>query len=245
VAGLDWFHMSSGFAEHPKVLGLSLADRWALVRVLCWTARSGTNGRIRLAEIVALGIAQRPRDGRAFAGRMVAARLWDGPEMVGEWSANGPKMVGEWSPDGTEMVEDEWVVHDWLDYNPSVETVKAKRDAGAARVRRHRAKRADVTEDVTRYVTRESRDKSKRESLKDSPPLDPPLEDKSAAPPPEPSPGAQATAPEVEDNGTGPPLKENGRVDLEAIAADAPPAIAAAIKRARARVLVTDDEGNA
>jgi hypothetical protein len=231
VAGLDWFHMASGFAEHPKVLALSDRDFRAFVRMLCWTAHAGTDGRFELAILGSLGVVGRSRDGRAMAERMVRARLW------------------EWSGDG----RTELIVHDWLDYNPKAETLKAKRNATAARVRKHRAKGSDVTRDVThdvtRYdpppVTRLKRVQSKRESPKDSPPLDPPPTGESAAPPPEPSPGAQATALGVEDNGTGPPLKENGRVDLEAIAADAPPAIAAAIERARARVLVTDDEGNA
>lgn len=41
---MGWVKLDDGFADHPKVVGLSLQARWAFIESLCYAARHETDG---------------------------------------------------------------------------------------------------------------------------------------------------------------------------------------------------------
>lgn len=67
---MTWVKLDDGFADHPKLLSVSLAARWAYIEALCFAARHRTKGYLRPA------VAARIAPPRVIA-ELVAAGLWE------------------------------------------------------------------------------------------------------------------------------------------------------------------------
>jgi hypothetical protein len=105
-----WVKLDDTLAEHPKIERAGPLAAWLYVCGLCYCARQLTDGRIPKAKV---------------------PRLADVPQAVKH--AARLVEVGLWEDDG-----DDYVVHDWLAYNPGKAKVIANRQANARRVTRHR-----------------------------------------------------------------------------------------------------------
>lgn len=101
---MAWFRIDDQAAFHAKVLMAGNEAYGAWCRAGAWSSGHGTNGRIPRA--VALTIAPE----RVWK-RLVEARLEPG--------GNGLAV----------LVEDGWQIHDFLDWNPSAEEVRAERES--------------------------------------------------------------------------------------------------------------------
>lgn len=109
---MTWFKIDDSFYDHPKVFDASDSAVALWVRAGCWSARNLTDGEV--------------------PGRL-AFRLCDDPMgAVAELVERGL-----W-----EQVGDDYVFHDWHDYQPAREDVLAKREEARERMRALRAKRS-------------------------------------------------------------------------------------------------------
>lgn len=43
---MSWLRIDDGFVDHPKFAGWDVRDRWALLELMTWSARLGTQGRV-------------------------------------------------------------------------------------------------------------------------------------------------------------------------------------------------------
>lgn len=109
---MSWVKLDDGFPEHPKVQHVGLVGMALQVAALCYSARNLTDGHIPSAMVPKL-TGMTPKASKTLAGLMVESGLWD--MCAGQ--------VG-----GTE-----YVIHDYLDYNPSRASVLQKRDADLKR----------------------------------------------------------------------------------------------------------------
>lgn len=133
---MAWVRIDDAMPLHPKVLALCPEDRWRFLEVLCYCSRYRTDGRVEGRELVAIWSANRLREGRRRAARLVAAGLLD------ECPDEGP---------------DVWRVHDYLEYQISREADDERRlrhrerqAAYEQRRRQREAKPADPDASVTR-----------------------------------------------------------------------------------------------
>lgn len=121
---MPWAKLDDGMHSHPKFMQVSLGAVGLWTVGLSYAADYLTDGLVPRA--VALG---RGEDAPAFAAELVAAGLWDE-------DARG------------------WVVHDYLECNPSRAQVESERAARSARAQQAAAKRhskrpASAERDVT------------------------------------------------------------------------------------------------
>lgn len=132
---MAWGRVDDGLYDHPKL------DRL---------------GRDRLAGVGLLTVAISWSNRRLTDGIIPTERVL----LLGGTVALADKLVDaelfEKHPTG-------YLIHDFLDFNDSAETVRAKRDADAERQRRHRLAQRDTTD----LSQRESRYESQRESRRD------------------------------------------------------------------------------
>lgn len=68
---MPWVRLDDGFAEHPKVLSVSVQARWAYISALCYSNRRQTDGVIPRTSLSILGVSPKQAD------ELVKARLWD------------------------------------------------------------------------------------------------------------------------------------------------------------------------
>ena len=124
--------LDEGYAEHPKVVGLSDHALAMEVRAMCWSARNGSDGFIPDGCLRLLTTSSSPRE---VAGELVGTGRWhraDAPcpqEHDQGHDATCPKMAGEG-----------WRIHDFLEDNASTAEQRSRRAAGAARMARSRAR---------------------------------------------------------------------------------------------------------
>lgn len=112
---MSWVKLCDGFPGHVKVRGLSDAAFRLHVTALCDCAAHLTDGRVTSAAA------------RTLPGSPQGARL---KKTVAELVA-----VGLWE----EADEDGWLIHDFLEWNPSGECVRANRVAARERMNRVRS----------------------------------------------------------------------------------------------------------
>jgi len=110
---VSWVKLDDGFADHPKVLAVSGDAVLLHLAGFCYCARQETDG-----AIPELALSQLTRFSKPKAAKL-AARLVE----VGLWERNGAG----------------WLVHDYLDYNPSRESLKERRGWARERTRVDRA----------------------------------------------------------------------------------------------------------
>lgn len=112
MTGVQWVRLDTAFPDNPKVLELVHAGHHRTVFVyVCGLAYSGAQGNEGWLPVSALV--------RIHGRKQDAARLVDS----GLWEAH---------PGG-------WAIHDWLEYQPTNETIaiRTKRAQAAALVRWH------------------------------------------------------------------------------------------------------------
>lgn len=107
---MTWVRLDDSFPEHGKVERLSDAAFRLHVSALCYCARNLTDGVVE-PRVVRRVV---PRFRRQSLAELLAAGLWH------------------------ERGDGAFEVHDFLDYNPSSEQVKAEREAARERMRRRR-----------------------------------------------------------------------------------------------------------
>lgn len=111
---MPWVKLDDRFPSHRKVALLSDRAFRLHVSAMCWCAENLTDGHIGDRE---LALVANIRGIKATAKQLEDAGLWD-------------------------RVDGGWVVHDYLEYNPSREQVLAERKKNAERQERFRQRKA-------------------------------------------------------------------------------------------------------
>jgi len=140
---MTWVRKDDQMPINRKVAPLSDAAYRLDDEAICWASRNGTDGRIAADELDAVskrGIVKN-------ADELVRRGRWhraEDPPCPSETCA-------EAGPDG-------WVIHDYLDFNPSSQQVKADKKAKAERQKRWRDARRGgrASRDATRDALRDT-----------------------------------------------------------------------------------------
>jgi hypothetical protein len=119
---MSWVRLEDIYPINRKVGVLSDGAFRLDVEAICWSARETADGVIRAHELVLI---------RARATKKQAAEL----VARGRWHVAGAECP---SPKCPPAGPDGWVIHDYLDYQPTRETVIKDREARAERMRRWR-----------------------------------------------------------------------------------------------------------
>jgi hypothetical protein len=136
---MPWVKIDDKFHSHPKVIAAGVEGVALHVIALSWCGEYLTDGFIPEAQIRRLSLSD---NYQAIAAHLVSVGLWD-------------------------IADGGYQIHDYLEYNPSAEQVRAQRAANAERQARHRDKQEppdepepssgnDVTNGVTNGVTNAS-----------------------------------------------------------------------------------------
>ncbi len=113
---MTWVRLDDGFAEHPKMEAVGPLGMALQVAALCYCARHLTDGHLPASKV--------PRLLDLPQWRKVVATL----EREGVWDAT----------------EDGWVIHDYLAFQPSRDSVEAERSGKAGAGKRGNHKRWHV-----------------------------------------------------------------------------------------------------
>lgn len=108
---MPWAKIDDGFTDHPKVIAAGPLASWLYVCGLTYCARLLTDGFVPTGQV------------RKLADVDGAMELADKLVSVGLWS----------------RVDGGFQIHDYLEYNPSAEKVKAERKAAQERMQRARS----------------------------------------------------------------------------------------------------------
>lgn len=108
---MPWVRIDENFADHPKVERVGPLAAWLHVAALCYSSRHLTDGHIPKAKAVRL------------------AEIPDPAEHVSALLSEGI-----WVDNGTD-----YIIHDFLDYQPSRESVLAERSAARDRMAKRRS----------------------------------------------------------------------------------------------------------
>lgn len=110
---MPWVKLDDRFPSHRKIALLSDRAFRLHVSAICWCSENLTDGRITDRELQHVA---HIRGLKATAKQLEDAGLWD-------------------------RTDDGWIVHDFLDYNPSREQVQAERKKNAERQERFRRRK--------------------------------------------------------------------------------------------------------
>lgn len=108
---MPWVRLDESFADHPKIERAGPLAAWLHVAALCYCSRHLTDGRLPKAK---------------------AIRLADIPDPAEHVSAL--LREGIWTED-----DSDYVLHDYLDYQPSRQDVEAERAAARQRMAKKRS----------------------------------------------------------------------------------------------------------
>lgn len=111
---MPWVRLDDRFPSHRKVALLSDRAFRLHISAICWCAENLTDGRIADRE---LPLVAHVRNIKATAKQLEEAGVWD-------------------------RTDDGWVIHDYLDYNPSREQVLAERKKNAERQEKFRRRKS-------------------------------------------------------------------------------------------------------
>lgn len=123
---MPWVKIDDAFLRHPKARAAGKDGRALFIAGLCWCATHGTDGRIEAYDLPVIAAEADVRPA-ATARRLVDVGLW-------------------------EATDGGWLVHDYLDYNPSAaatEELRAKR-AEAGRRGGQRSRPRTTTSEANR-----------------------------------------------------------------------------------------------
>lgn len=130
---MAWFKVDDSYWSHPKVMFQTLEASGLWLRAGSWAANHLTDGRVPL-RITHMIIPKSRRAVDALGGEL---------EDLGLWTRDG----------------DDWVFHDWGEYQPTRDEVEAEREKARERQARWRengaraARRNGVSNGVTDGVT--------------------------------------------------------------------------------------------
>src|SRR5262245_10798864 len=140
-----WVRLDDGFADHPKIKRAGPLATWLHVAGLCYASRYSTDGHLPVEVIPTLASFQDlVVQVQTLVDRLVEVKLW-------------------------ERAEGGFVIHDFLDYNPSAEKVKAEREAARQRMQAQRGGRSDKVRENGATSSREVRGNKGRSSASPSP----------------------------------------------------------------------------
>jgi hypothetical protein len=110
---MPWVKLDDRFPSHRKIALLSDRAFRLHISAICWCAENLTDGRITDRELT---LVAHVRGLKATAKQLEDAGVWD-------------------------RADDGWVIHDYLDYNPSREQVQAERKKNAERQEKFRRRK--------------------------------------------------------------------------------------------------------
>lgn len=180
---MTWVRYDDQFPIHRKVAGLSDPLYRLHTEAIFWCTRNSTDGVIRRHELTQ--ISARARTSRA--GELVAAGLWHPAGTICSACADALAAAGTAEP------ADGWLVHDFLDFQPSRSKVAKERAAKADRQAKWLAAKkgpAGASRDTPRDTPR---DASKDIAPRDANPAPPRPEGSGAGPR---APGRRPAAPD-------------------------------------------------
>lgn len=119
---VTWVRFDDQYPIHRKIAVLSDAAYRLLDESIFWCSRNGTDGIIRRDEVVSIGVRAKPK----VIGELVRRDNW---HTTGHGCPRCPQPI------------DGWVVHDYLDYQPTREQVEKERAAKAQRQKNWLTKR--------------------------------------------------------------------------------------------------------
>src|SRR5258708_2440794 len=125
---MPWARFDDMLPVHPKVRALSDAAFRLYICAICWSSLNMTDGHVPAAQLRYISDVRRPAQ---CADQLVQAGLW-------------------------EVTEDDWRIHDYLEYQPSAERVREEREAKRRRQERWRSGR-DASQDESRDVSSRAR----------------------------------------------------------------------------------------
>lgn len=108
---MPWAKLDDGFTDHPKVMAAGPLASWLFVCGLTYSARMLTDGFIPTTQVRKLADLD---NAMALADRLVEVGLW-------------------------ERCDDGFLIHDYLEYQPSAEKVRTERKAAQERMQRIRS----------------------------------------------------------------------------------------------------------
>ncbi len=108
AGAVSWVKLDDKFTGHTKVLAAGPEAAWLHIEGLCYCAQQETDGVVLDNALAKLTQFSKPKAGK------LAARLVE----VGLWERNGAG----------------YVIHDYLDYNPSKASLEIKRKAARKRM---------------------------------------------------------------------------------------------------------------
>lgn len=169
---MPWVRFDDTFSVHRKVEGLSDAAFRLHVSAVFWCARNLTDGFVPEEDLEL--VTARVRSPERFAAELVRRGLWHRAEAVtrnGDVDVTRNALVGDHetgcgSEDCPVPEGPGWVIHDYLEFQPSKEKVREEQSKNADRQRRYRERQAakkqvNTGEDQSRNgVTNASRDAS-------------------------------------------------------------------------------------
>lgn len=100
---MPWIRFEDNFPEHPKVLALSDGAFRLHVQAIAYCSRQLTDGHVSIAAVESL-----TRRSSRLTAELIRARLW-------------------------EPVDDGYLIHDYLEYQPSRDDIQKRREADRSR----------------------------------------------------------------------------------------------------------------
>jgi hypothetical protein len=133
--------LDAGYPGHPKVVGLSEHAFNMEIRAMCYTAHYHLDGFVPDGCLRLLTVSSSPDD---VAGELATAGRWHRADVPCPQAHDDtcPTMAGEG-----------WRIHDYLDDNKSTAELHSRRQAGAARMARSRARARGDAADGTAPAT--------------------------------------------------------------------------------------------
>jgi len=121
---MPWVRFDDQFPIHRKLAGLSDAAFRLHVSAIFWCARNLTDGVVPVGDLE--DVSARVRTPTRFAAELVIRRLWH----LGDEECDSEQCVAAGAPG-----IDGWVIHDYLEYQPSrskvLQTREERKKAGA------------------------------------------------------------------------------------------------------------------
>jgi hypothetical protein len=132
---MPWVRFDDQYPIHRKVSGLSDRAFRLHATAVFWSSRNGTDGFVDAGDLD--DVCPRVRQAERFAAECVIRRLWHLADEKCD-SAKCPAHVDN-RPAGESGAVDNrrgWIIHDYLEYQPSARKVSDDRKAKAERQRR-------------------------------------------------------------------------------------------------------------
>lgn len=130
---MPWVKIDDRAPQHPKLISVSLAARWYWLTSLCYAAQYLTNGLLTEQAAYSLGSTSliTRKQTKDCIAELLRVRLW-------------------------EETDGGYVIHDYLDYNPSADATRQRRTADKERQRAWRERGGNRDNGVTNGATNDA-----------------------------------------------------------------------------------------